>query len=66
MKLNLINHIKLKVNTCTLSEKGENLMKHCLKFLSQNLPKYEKLLNDLDTGCGDGDCGTTLKLGAEG
>ena len=43
------------------NEKQECLFKECLKKASEAIIEKENFLNDLDRGCGDGDCGTTLK-----
>ncbi|XP_076626075.1 triokinase/FMN cyclase isoform X1 [Colletes latitarsis] len=39
----------------------QNLLKLCLKRACECLIEKENFINDLDRGCGDGDCGTTLK-----
>ncbi|XP_042889906.1 triokinase/FMN cyclase-like [Penaeus japonicus] len=38
-------------------------LRACLESLVAKVPQHEDLLNALDSGCGDGDCGTTLLLG---
>ncbi|XP_047488459.1 triokinase/FMN cyclase-like isoform X1 [Penaeus chinensis] len=38
-------------------------LRACLESLVAKVPQHEELLNTLDSGCGDGDCGTTLLLG---
>ncbi|KAK7085727.1 hypothetical protein SK128_028272, partial [Halocaridina rubra] len=37
--------------------------KACLEAIIKLVPKNEEMLNSLDTGCGDGDCGSTLIAG---
>ena len=41
-------------------------MRKCLSSICTALVSAEDELNQLDRGCGDGDCGSTLKAGAEG
>lgn len=41
-------------------------LRACLESLVAKVPQHEELLNTLDSGCGDGDCGTTLLLGIRG
>lgn len=36
-------------------------IQQCLKAITAALIIYEEKLNQLDSGCGDGDCGTTLR-----
>lgn len=43
------------------SKSQENLFKECLRRASLSIVKEENFINDLDRGCGDGDCGSTLK-----
>ncbi|XP_015597542.1 triokinase/FMN cyclase [Cephus cinctus] len=49
-----------------LNEAEEALLQKCLKNASTALIEQEAIINDLDSGCGDGDCGTTLRHLAEG
>ncbi|XP_076183011.1 triokinase/FMN cyclase isoform X2 [Ptiloglossa arizonensis] len=44
-----------------INSKQQNLLKQCLKSACESIIEKETLINDLDRGCGDGDCGTTLK-----
>ena len=37
---------------------------NCIKQVCEKLISQEAYLNELDTSCGDGDCGSTLKRGA--
>ncbi|KZC10644.1 Bifunctional ATP-dependent dihydroxyacetone kinase/FAD-AMP lyase (cyclizing) [Dufourea novaeangliae] len=48
--------IGIKVNT-----QQQNLLRQCLKSACERIIEKETVINDLDRGCGDGDCGTTLK-----
>ncbi|XP_046417141.1 triokinase/FMN cyclase-like isoform X2 [Neodiprion pinetum] len=50
----------------TLNEEGENLLRKCLKRACMAITAKENYINELDTGCGDGDCGTTMRRLAEG
>ncbi|XP_043280408.1 triokinase/FMN cyclase-like isoform X2 [Venturia canescens] len=43
-----------------------NLMRDCLKNACDAIIANEEKINDLDRGCGDGDCGSTHKNLAEG
>lgn len=47
------------------TENEERLFKKCLLKASQEIIEKENYINDLDRGCGDGDCGSTLKQLAE-
>ena len=42
------------------------IFKRCVVRLCNELIKKEEELNELDRRSGDGDCGSTLRLGAEG
>lgn len=42
------------------------LLKTCTEEVCNTLLANEALLNELDRGSGDGDCGSTLKSGAQG
>ncbi|XP_072938556.1 triokinase/FMN cyclase-like [Epargyreus clarus] len=44
-----------------LSAKEQDILRMSLKSAAEDLIKNEELLNRLDSGCGDGDCGITLK-----
>ncbi|CAG9579068.1 unnamed protein product [Danaus chrysippus] len=48
------------------SNSEQELMKSSLLKACQDLVNIEKQLNELDSGCGDGDCGITLKNFAQG
>jgi len=41
-------------------------LKVCTEDVCKSLLANEALLNELDRGSGDGDCGSTLKSGAQG
>ncbi|XP_063359561.1 triokinase/FMN cyclase-like [Cydia amplana] len=45
----------------SLSPKEQELFKSSLTKAAEELVKQEELLNRLDSGCGDGDCGITIK-----
>ncbi|KAG7201942.1 hypothetical protein KM043_004647 [Ampulex compressa] len=49
-----------------MTEREQLLFVLCLKSASAAIIKEETRLNELDRGCGDGDCGTTLRRLAEG
>ncbi|XP_043486849.1 triokinase/FMN cyclase-like [Polistes fuscatus] len=49
-----------------LSNRSKHLMKLCLQNACKSVIEKEEYLNELDRGCGDGDCGTTLKRFAMG
>nr|CAD7569435.1 unnamed protein product [Timema californicum] len=49
-----------------ISQSGSAVLTQCLKAIARALIDSEQRLNELDSGCGDGDCGTTLRLFAEG
>ena len=42
------------------------MLKACTEQICKSLMANEALLNELDRGSGDGDCGSTLKSGAHG
>ncbi|XP_041988500.1 triokinase/FMN cyclase-like isoform X2 [Aricia agestis] len=46
---------------CELSDKEQKILRNSLQAASEKLIESEELLNRLDSGCGDGDCGITLK-----
>lgn len=50
----------------SLNAHEQRLTKLCLKNACKAVIKQEAHLNELDRGCGDGDCGSTLKRFAEG
>ncbi|XP_075227972.1 triokinase/FMN cyclase-like isoform X3 [Lycorma delicatula] len=43
-----------------------DVLKNCLQAIAYSLKSSETKLNLLDSGCGDGDCGTTLRNLADG
>lgn len=45
----------------SLTPKQQELFRGSLLAAAEDLIKNEALLNKLDSGCGDGDCGITLK-----
>ena len=44
---------------------GEKIVKSSLEKVTSTLISMEGRLNELDSGCGDGDCGSTLATGAK-
>lgn len=50
----------------SLDVREQRLMKSCLENACQAIIEKEAYLNELDRGCGDGDCGSTLKRLADG
>jgi dihydroxyacetone kinase len=50
----------------SLNIEQAKLLKICLEQASHKIIENEKSINDLDRGCGDGDCGSTLKQLGEG
>lgn len=48
-----------------MSVQEQRLLKRCLENACAVIIEKENYLNDLDRGCGDGDCGTTLKRFAD-
>ena len=43
-----------------------DLIKNAILAACETMVTNEEHLNQLDTGCGDGDCGSTLRRGAQG
>ncbi|CAH0714657.1 unnamed protein product, partial [Brenthis ino] len=52
---------KKAVTGPSLSPKEQELLRGCLRAAAGALREAEPLLNALDSGCGDGDCGITLR-----
>jgi len=50
----------------SLNEREQRVMKLCLKNACMAMIEEEARLNELDRGCGDGDCGSTLRRLADG
>merc|ERR1712013_449788 len=48
-----------------LGQEGEKKVKEALEGLTRDLVAMEQRLNELDSGSGDGDCGSTLAAGAK-
>ena len=48
-----------------LGEEGEKKVREALEGLTRDLVAMEQRLNELDSGSGDGDCGSTLAAGAK-
>ncbi|XP_076041718.1 triokinase/FMN cyclase-like isoform X2 [Oratosquilla oratoria] len=59
---------KEKMSTKGLMLEGDKakLFEQCVKFAIQDVVQHEKELNQLDSKCGDGDCGSTLYRGLTG
>ncbi|XP_066998700.2 PTS-dependent dihydroxyacetone kinase 1, dihydroxyacetone-binding subunit DhaK [Anabrus simplex] len=55
-----------KIGGPILNEEQCKLLKSCLKAVSESLEAEETKLNELDSGAGDGDCGSTLRRLTEG
>lgn len=53
-------------DTYKLNKREETLLRNCLECASKAIVTREEIINELDSGCGDGDCGSTLKRLAEG
>ena len=49
----------------SLSKPGEEIIRNIIDTLTKDLMNMEDRLNQLDSGAGDGDCGTTLASGAK-
>ncbi|RLU16437.1 hypothetical protein DMN91_010505 [Ooceraea biroi] len=52
---------KVKKIGISLNIREQHMMKLCLKNACTAIIEKEGYLNELDRGCGDGDCGSTLK-----
>ena len=50
-----IEHAGLKIDV-----QYQNILKQCLQSACESIIEKESFINDLDRGCGDGDCGSTL------
>lgn len=50
----------------SLNAHEQRLIKMCLENACAAIVEQEAYLNELDRGCGDGDCGSTLKRFADG
>ncbi|XP_038215066.1 triokinase/FMN cyclase-like [Zerene cesonia] len=60
-----LNDGKKKPSGPPLSARARELARSALRAACAELARREQLLNTLDSGCGDGDCGITLKNFAE-
>lgn len=49
-----------------LNEEEENLLRKCLENACRAITEKENEINELDSGCGDGDCGSTMRRLATG
>ena len=50
----------------TLNPQLGDLLKVLVEGVVESAPLWTETLNALDSGCGDGDCGSTLQNGAQG
>lgn len=50
----------------TLGDRGQQALKLAIHAAASALESNVELLNELDTECGDGDCGSTLNRWADG
>ncbi|KAG6451910.1 hypothetical protein O3G_MSEX007381 [Manduca sexta] len=57
----LQSHVQKSALGPSLSTKEQHLLRGSLIAIAEAFIKNEALLNRLDSGCGDGDCGITLK-----
>jgi hypothetical protein len=55
-----------KLKGPVISEAGSELLRRCLEAVAQSVILNESHLNELDSTCGDGDTGTTLRRMADG
>ena len=49
-----------------LSAQGADVVRKILELAATSLINMEDQLNQLDSECGDGDCGSTHAIGAKG
>jgi len=56
---------EVAVKGVKLGSQGEQIVKATLEKVTSTLITMEGKLNELDSGCGDGDCGSTLTAGAK-
>jgi hypothetical protein len=56
----------LKLKGPAISEAGCKILRRCLKAVASSFISNESQLNALDSACGDGDTGTTLRRMADG
>jgi dihydroxyacetone kinase len=56
----------LKLKGPAISEADCNVLRRCLEGVAYSFISNESQLNELDSGCGDGDTGTTLRRMADG
>ncbi|XP_034939542.1 PTS-dependent dihydroxyacetone kinase 1, dihydroxyacetone-binding subunit DhaK-like [Chelonus insularis] len=60
-QVKLLSSAKITPRGPKLNEKQTEILKECIKNACRAIIKNEKILNNLDRGCGDGDCGSTHK-----
>jgi dihydroxyacetone kinase len=49
-----------KENYIRVDSRYSNMLKFFLKTIAEDLISTKQFLNDLDSGCGDGDCGNSM------
>jgi hypothetical protein len=55
-----------KLKGPVISEAGSEILGRCLEAVALSIISSESYLNELDSACGDGDTGTTLRRMADG
>lgn len=60
-----VNGEEMVVKGVKFGSHGEKIVKSSLEKMTSILISMEGRLNELDNGCGDGDCGSTLATGAK-
>jgi hypothetical protein len=55
-----------KLEGPTISKAGSEILRRCLEAVALSVISNESRLNELDSTCGDGDTGTTLRRMADG
>ncbi|XP_063993832.1 triokinase/FMN cyclase-like [Diachasmimorpha longicaudata] len=60
------SHVTVPEMGKQLGNEATKILRECLRNACQAITKNEEKLNNLDRGCGDGDCGSTHRKLAEG
>lgn len=55
-----------KLEGPTINAAGSEILRRCLEAVALSVISNEGHLNELDSACGDGDTGTTLRRMADG
>jgi hypothetical protein len=55
-----------KLEGPAISEAGSEILRRCLEAIALSVISNESRLNELDSACGDGDTGTTMRRMADG